>query len=172
MAVNWRKLSYPSLVQPFWSLTLMLLVANFDNAKLHKKAKKNDWKPGIWVLIWEFSARAIQWIPTWKGLDSFQKSLWLCALDESSFSIGRVNLLDYPTSIREANGGRIWLHTANTSILEFCHLFWLIEAKSWLTSCKRREPECPANTTSLLQVIGNFLTCRTEIRNRAVVRDS
>ena len=48
--------------------------------------------PGKWVLIWEYSARAIQWIPTWQCLDVFQKSLHSCALNESSVSIGRVKL--------------------------------------------------------------------------------
>ena len=38
------------------------------------------------------SVRAIQWIPTWHGLDGFRKSLRPCALDESSLSIGRVNI--------------------------------------------------------------------------------
>ena len=45
----------------------------------------------ILPLIWEYSARAIQWIPTWQGLDGFQKSLRSCASEESSLSIGRVN---------------------------------------------------------------------------------
>ena len=35
----------------------------------------------------ESSTRAFQWIPTWKGLDDFQKSLHPCVLDESSLSI-------------------------------------------------------------------------------------
>ena len=35
---------------------------------------KNDRNPGKWVLIWEHSARAFQWIPTWQGLDGFRKS--------------------------------------------------------------------------------------------------
>ena len=43
------------------------------------------------VLIWEYSAEAIQWIPTWQGLDGFQKSLRPCALDEGSLIIERVN---------------------------------------------------------------------------------
>ena len=72
-------------------LTLMLLVANLANTKSCKKAKKNDWNPDKWVLIWEYSVRAFQWIPTWQGLDGFQKSLHSCALDESSLSIERVN---------------------------------------------------------------------------------
>ena len=47
--------------------------------------------PGKWVLIWEYSTRAIQWIPTWQDLDGFQTSLCSCALDEGSLSIGSVN---------------------------------------------------------------------------------
>ena len=39
--------------------------------------------------------RAIRWIPTWQGLDGFQKSLHPCALNESSLSIGRVNRLHW-----------------------------------------------------------------------------
>ena len=37
-----------------------------------QKTWKNDWNPGKWVLIREYSARAIQWIPTWQGLDGFK----------------------------------------------------------------------------------------------------
>ena len=56
-----------------------------------QKNLKNNWNPCTWVLIWEYSARAIQWIPTQQGLDGFQKSLHSSALDKSSLSIGRVN---------------------------------------------------------------------------------
>ena len=75
-------------------LTHMLLVANLVNKKWCKKPERNGWNAGKWVLIWEFSARAFQWIPTRQGLDDFQWSLRpKCALDESSLSIGsRVNL--------------------------------------------------------------------------------
>ena len=38
-----------------------------------KKTLKNVWNPSKWVLIWECSARAIQWIPTWQGWHGFQK---------------------------------------------------------------------------------------------------
>ena len=55
-----------------------------------QKTTENDWNPGKWVLIWKCSARAIQWTPTWQGLDGFQKSLPSSALDEGSLSIGRV----------------------------------------------------------------------------------
>ena len=67
-------------------LSIMLLVANLANTKWCKKAEN----PSKWVLIWEVSVRAIQWIPTWQGLDGFQKSLHHCALVKSSLSIGRV----------------------------------------------------------------------------------
>ena len=65
------------------AFTLMLLVA---------KNLKNDRNLGTWVLIWEYSARAFQWIPIWQGLDVFQKSLHLCALDKRSCSIERVKM--------------------------------------------------------------------------------
>ena len=54
------------------------------------KTWENDSKPGTWVLIWEYSARAIKWIPTWQGLDGFQKTLRPCPLGESSPSTVRV----------------------------------------------------------------------------------
>ena len=67
----------------------MLLVANLANTKWCKKNLKNDWNHGkLWVLIKEYSARAIQRVLTQQGLDGFQKSLCPCALDESSLSIG------------------------------------------------------------------------------------
>ena len=42
--------------------------------------------------------RTIQWIPTWQGLDGFQKCLRPCALEESSPSIGRVKRMRRFTS--------------------------------------------------------------------------
>ena len=68
----------------------------WDQNKMMQKNIKNDWNPGTWVLIWENSTRAIQWIPTWQGLDGFQKPLHPCALDEISLSIGRQNNLFSP----------------------------------------------------------------------------
>ena len=67
------------------NLNLLLLVANFAKAKWCK----TSWK---WLKpwhIWEQSARAFQWIPTWWGFNNFRKSLCSCALDESNISIGR-----------------------------------------------------------------------------------
>ena len=45
----------------------------FDQYKIDAKTLKNFWNPGKWVLIWEYSARAVKWVPTWQGLDVFQK---------------------------------------------------------------------------------------------------
>ena len=52
----------------------------------------NDWNPGIWVLIWKYSARVIYWILKWQGSVGFQKSLPPCAFDISSLSISRVKM--------------------------------------------------------------------------------
>ena len=70
-------------------LTLMLLVANLANTEWCKNLR-NDWNPGKWVLIWEYSWRTIQWIPIRQGLDGFQRFLLPCALDESSLSMTRL----------------------------------------------------------------------------------
>ena len=52
--------------------------------------KSEKWlKP--WHIIWEYSVRTTQWIPTWQGLNVFQKSLHHSALKESGLSIGKVN---------------------------------------------------------------------------------
>ena len=54
------------------------------------KNLKNGWNPGTWVLIWEYSGTAILLIPTWQGLDVFQKNN---SLDLSSLSIWKVQFL-------------------------------------------------------------------------------
>ena len=56
-----------------------------------KNPWEKDWSPGTWVLIWKYSVTVCQWIPTWQGLDGFQKSVCPFALDESSVSIRKVN---------------------------------------------------------------------------------
>ena len=92
---KWEKVSKVGTImahcRAYIYFTLMLLVANLANTKKAKNTK-NYLNPGKWVLIWEYSARAFQWIPTWQGLDFFQKSLSPCALEESSVSIGRVKM--------------------------------------------------------------------------------
>ena len=84
----------------------MLQVINLTNTKLCKNLK-NDWNPDKWVLIWKYLARASKWIPTWQGLDDFQKSLRPCALDESSLSIGRVKNEMYKNVLKVSNTNAI-----------------------------------------------------------------
>ena len=45
------------------------------------------------TLAYEYSVTAIQWIPTWYGLDDFQNFLHFSPMDESSLSMERVKLL-------------------------------------------------------------------------------
>ena len=56
------------------------------------QGRKDFWNPCTLVLIWEYSARAIQWIPTWQGLDGFQKSLRPCALDKVGLALERLDI--------------------------------------------------------------------------------
>ena len=72
----------------------MLLAAYLANKKWCKQSEKKKPKknPGKWVLIWELSARAIQWIPTWQGLDDNQIFLHPRALNKSNLSIGMVKV--------------------------------------------------------------------------------
>ena len=76
-----------------WMPLLNPYAAGWQTWPIQNNAKilKNHWNPGKWVLIWEYSARAFQWVPTWQGLDVFQRYLCCWALDISSLSIGRVN---------------------------------------------------------------------------------
>ena len=67
--------------------TNSIRVNTFSQYKMMQKYFENTWNPGKWVLISQYSVRAIQWIPTWQDFDGFQKSLPPCALDESSLSI-------------------------------------------------------------------------------------
>ena len=41
----------------------------FDQYKIMQKKLKHDLNHGTWVLILEYSARAILWIPAQQGLD-------------------------------------------------------------------------------------------------------
>ena len=80
LQVNWFKYTLEIYI-----LTLMLPVANSTNTKWCKKAKEIM---ETWVFIWEHSARAFQWIPSWQCLVGYRKSLHPC-----SHSIGRVKKL-------------------------------------------------------------------------------
>ena len=78
-ACNYEPLCYWWLISPILNNAINL---------------KNHWNPGKWVLIWEHSVRPIQWVPTWQGLDDFQKCLRFCALDESNLGIERVIIIN------------------------------------------------------------------------------
>ena len=52
------------------------VVAYLTNTKWCKKMK-NDRNPGKWVLIWENSASAFQWVPTRQGLGDSVLVLWM-----------------------------------------------------------------------------------------------
>ena len=121
------KRKFLSWCPPYLDLS-MLPVAYYAKRKWCKKIR-NDWNPGTWVIIWEYSARAIWWILTWQGLDGFQKSLRLCSLDESSISIGRVIIIINITHIIESNNNTIKLKKQTFQMLlrpfrKSCTLSW------------------------------------------------
>ena len=91
----WSNVSVPTTCSKWQVLTLMLLVVNLAIAKLCKILWNwlKPWQMGTHL---EYSVRAIQWTPTWQGLDDSQKALSPCALDKSSFSIDRVKIVYYP----------------------------------------------------------------------------
>ena len=70
---GWKSIT-PHLTVIFIFLTLMCwwLIWPIQN---DAKKLKNYWNPGTLVPIWEYSARAFQWIPTWHGLNGCQKYL-------------------------------------------------------------------------------------------------
>ena len=117
-------------------LTLMLLVTNLAKTIWCKIIKKKYWNPGIWVLIWEYSARPIQWVPTQQSLDGFQKSLHSCALNISSLIIGSVNpvMLVFIGKLSLSTIRWVPICHGFSHIYAFCHHFML---KKLATSSKR-----------------------------------
>ena len=127
-------------------LTLLLLVANLVNTKWCNKPEK--WlKP--WHMGTHLRVRAIQWIPTWQGLNAFQKSLHPCPLEESSLSIERVKrgsqretlthshlerpkqawqfwwYFSYKSIFWKIFGGKILIRSQATTLLQiFCELLF------------------------------------------------
>ena len=65
--------------------------------------------------------RAILWLPTWQGLDGLQKSLHLCALDESSLTIGRVNhcTCSWSTFLSQCCDQLLMIVAENTPLLAY-----------------------------------------------------
>ena len=103
-------------------LTLMLLVVNLSNT--YEKDLQNGWNPGTWVLIWEYSARAIQWVPTCQGLDGFQRSLRPCPLDESSLSIGSVD--SWEGVLQECTFQKQRLNISHWQISHMPRFLWVV----------------------------------------------
>ena len=82
------------------------------------------------VLIWEYSARAFQWIPTWQGLDSFQKSLRSCVWTKVASALEGLNLE---------------LHSLTTHELEWLEP-WSKLAEQLELNCSNRELVDVGNT--------------------------
>ena len=55
------------------------------------------------VLIWECSARAFRWIPTWQGLDGFQNLLHFSPMNESGLSMERLKPYGFTHALLELN---------------------------------------------------------------------
>ena len=89
----------------------------------------------IWVLIWEYLVRAIHWIPTWQGLDDFQKSLRPCHLEESSLSIGRVKEMHWLRARLgfQASSFMILASYCYCVILESNSITYLLKSYQWWT---------------------------------------
>ena len=54
---GWNSLSLTHSLTMY--LTPMLLVVNSASTKRCKNIKKNDWNPGIWVLMWQYTQREL-----------------------------------------------------------------------------------------------------------------
>ena len=123
-----------SFMSNWHRLTSKLVVANLAITKWCKNLI-NDWNPGKWELIWEYSVRAILWIPTWQGLDGFQRYLHPCVLDESSLDIGRVNLLGLTVRVTPLTLSVLRLHCKKYSKTILTLSCWYsFESSSWVLS--------------------------------------
>ena len=106
-----------------------------------EKPEKNYENPGTWVLIWEYSARAFHWIPTWQGLDDFQKSFRPCPLDTSSLSTGRIKpriALDTQVKVYHTT----WIQCLGIGSTAREPL-WPSDYGAWLTSMSLLDPHFP-----------------------------
>ena len=84
---------------PFWYLSIMLLVVNVADTNWGKTLKITETLAYGYSSKSTLSVKAIHWIPTWQGLDGFQKSLRFCALDKDSLGTGRVNIYFLPLPV-------------------------------------------------------------------------
>ena len=142
--------------------------------------KTEKWlKTCTWVLIWEYWARAIQWIPTWQGLDSFQWYLRPCALDKNSLRIGRVT-----PSFTHAGTYEISLFTPIFECITpfllplfplhylILHFLWLIDYIEFVQSCPAFLCNCPP-TLNWVEIAhkswgqGRYLSLSIKVGGRA-----
>ena len=127
----------------------MLMVASLTNTNWCKNLKTN-WNPGTWVLVWEFSARVIQWIPIWQGLDGFQKSLGPCAFDERSLSIRRVT---FHFIFRDWTSQGLLYHSKQRNPVLVNMI--IIIAKNEIHKCTNNQKQ-PTLTSIVYQLKGQF----------------
>ena len=108
-ALEWYYVLHKTL--DILTLTLLVAIRRWP-VQNHANILKNHWNHGIWVLVWEYSMRAIQWVPTWQGFSNFREYLRSCVLDESSLSIelatSSIRVKEGKSSLRFSE----WLPTA------------------------------------------------------------
>ena len=87
---------------------------------------KNGWNLGTWVLIWEYSARAIHWIERWQGFYVFQISLHPFTLDESIFNMCRYRKALYlPLLVFQSLPSIYWLYLMQRYWRRLYYIPWL-----------------------------------------------
>ena len=106
------------------------------------KKLKNDRNPGLWVFIWEYSARANQWIPTWQGLDGYQKSLHPCALRKVALALeGFKEILEFKLNPLLRNKVFFIKYAWFAVYLSFWNLFFIfwitIASRCWVSTFKK-----------------------------------
>ena len=105
-----------------WYLALMLLVAYWANTKWCKKTEKMS---ETLAHSSESTHHAIQWIPTWQGLDNFQKSLHPSALGGSRISIGRFRRGNIIITVNRCRLVAYFREISTRGTWNAWHPFWL-----------------------------------------------
>ena len=78
-------------LKPVCCWWLIWPIQNDAKKVMHEKWLKPCHVAWCWYSSESIQRELPQWIPTWQGLNGFQRFLCSCALDESSVSIGRVS---------------------------------------------------------------------------------
>ena len=135
---------------PWLASATCTIIATEPNPPMSIKSLTNSW-----ALIWGYSVRAIKWLPTWQGLDGFQKCFYVLELWAKvasaleglphSWRYGQIwlyNLCDI--SKIEAHFLKIFLHKKSPNIIWIPALFissfhnqiLLIQRTIWGWVCK------------------------------------